>query len=140
MKIYSSVNEEYLYYITMPKQLKHALTLTNFYSTFRKDHKIVDFRVQPKLGSVIPDAMISYIDRDGKTGVAAALEIELSHKKIDLQKYLKWQASGEYMSFLPYMPRIMILTDKVPVQDKRLNLQYIPLSQYGEKGETAWVQ
>jgi DNA-binding MarR family transcriptional regulator len=92
-RVRDSITMEYIYYTKLPKQAKHALAVANIYAEMCKKYKMFDFCVEPVLGSIRPDAMFGYTDNGiDKVGL---LEVELSHKTIDIAKYRNFIRNGE---------------------------------------------
>lgn len=108
------VNSENIYYLKKPPaQLRHALTLTDFYCKWDKTYGVEDFVAQKALGDVIPDAVMRY---DGKF---ALVEIELSKKGFNYLKYEQWYASGKYKAYFDEMPEVIVYGNaKIPTSTK----------------------
>lgn len=96
---------EYLYYIKKPKQLRHALLLTDFYRELHKAAKIIKFIPEPQIGNVRPDAVAGF-SIDGYNRLAF-IEVEISHKGFNAEKYerLNWQ------QHFPVRPEIIAITN-----------------------------
>jgi hypothetical protein len=105
-----SIKNEYIYYIKHPKQLKHSLLVTDFYRELSKQFQVINFKVEPVLGNIRPDAVFGYIDNNKKC--IGLLEVEISNKGFNINKYEKFYISNEYKSYFPVMPRIFIVTNK----------------------------
>lgn len=97
---------EYYYYIKKPKQLRHALTVTDFYRELSKQATIKKFIVEPVLGAIRPDAVIGFV-QDGQSKLAL-LEVELSNKGFDADKYQRF----DWQKHFPVKPELIIVTDK----------------------------
>jgi galactokinase/mevalonate kinase-like predicted kinase len=127
-EIKDSINSEYLYYVKFTDQVKHAVTIVNFYVVFRRKYEVIKFIVQPKLGSIIPDALIAYKDKIKGNGYISCLEVEISHKAVNIEKYKLYQSSGEYKKYFPAMPGIIIVTNKRDiVKENTLDITYYNL-------------
>lgn len=114
-RIRQDINSDYIYFVKMPKQRRHALYVTEFYREFSKLHKIEDFRCELPLTGIRPDAMIVYRVSSGYQ--IAFLEVELSHKGFDFNKYEKYSLNENYKEIgIPYMPSIIIVGNqpKIP--------------------------
>jgi len=72
---------DYYYYLKKPKQLKHSLLITDFYREFSKYVDMQHFEREKKIGSIIPDGLIGYIENSIKK--VAILEVEISNKGFD---------------------------------------------------------
>lgn len=108
-----SVSLEYVYYIKRPTQLKHCVTVSAQVAKFCKSRNVVCYKSEPKLGSVRPDAMIGYIDHGVEK--VALLEVELSNKGLDIEKYHRFEQS-ERKAIFPDRPRIIVITDRGFIQ------------------------
>lgn len=105
-------NGEYIYYIKKPKQLRHALTVTDFYRELSKQAEIKKFIVEPALGNIRPDAVIGFVQ--GGQSKLALLEVELSNKGFDADKYSRF----DWQRHFPVKPDLFVVTDKkVPKLD-----------------------
>ena len=110
-------SSDYIYYIKKPKQIRHSLMVTDFYREFSKLVEIKKFIIEPNLGSIRPDAIIGFIKEDQSRLVL--LEVELSHKGFDAQKYDKW----DWQKYFPIKPDIIIITDyKIPQLDYKTHI------------------
>lgn len=99
---------EYVYYIKKPKQIRHALTVTDFYCALSKQTKIAKFIIEPKLGNVRPDAVVGF----SVNGInrLALLEVELSNKGFDSAKYARF----DWQKYFPVRPELFIITTHKP--------------------------
>lgn len=105
---------EYVYFVKRSKQLRHEMILTDIYALYKRNTDVRLFSIEPSLGTIRPDAVIVYIDK----GIEhkACIEVELSHKGLDLEKYIRWRDSGEYRQYIDPFPLLIIVTDaKVPL-------------------------
>src|SRR5699024_8275200 len=78
------IGEDYYYYLKKPKQLKHAILITEFYREFSKFFQIEHFKTEKKFNGIIPDGIIGYYDNGQKIGF---LEVEISNKGFNYNKY-----------------------------------------------------
>ena len=106
-----SINNEYLYYKKLPRQLKHSLLVSDFYRELHMKCEIINFKIEPVMGDIRPDAVFGYKYR-GKT-IVGLLEVEISHKGFNYVKYERFYSSEAYKNFLPVMPTIFIVGDNV---------------------------
>lgn len=120
-RIRDNVSSEYLYFKKRPKQFKHSLLVSDFYRELHKRSEIVEFKVAPKLGDIIPDAIFAY-KINGKTYLGL-LEIEISNKGFNHGKYSRFYMSESYKNFFPVMPTIFVVGDKVKIPEQR-NIKY----------------
>ena len=106
-----SINNEYVYFKKLPKQLKHSLLVTEFYREASGRYEIVNFKIEPVIGNIRPDAVFGYI-KNGKKYLGL-LEVEISHKGFDYLKYEKFKTSENYKQYFPTMPTIFIIGDNI---------------------------
>lgn len=128
-RIRDSINNEYMYCTKKPKQLRHSLLVTDFYREFSKLHEIKTFKTEPQLGSIRPDAVFGYIE-NGKNHIGL-LEVEISNKGFNINKYEKFFTSQEYKQYFPIMPIIFVAGNKV----KTISNTQITYKLYSEKME-----
>lgn len=96
---------EYIYYINKPKQLRHALVLTDFYRELHKIAEIAKFIPEPTLGNMRPDALVGF--NLNKTNRLAMVEVELSHKGFNSAKYDNF----DWKEHLGYEPELIVISD-----------------------------
>lgn len=107
-----TINNQFLYFIRCPAQLRHALLVTDFYRELSKLCYVPAFKIEPTLGRIRPDALFGYT-YNGKNQLGI-LEVEISHKGFNYAKYKDF----DYKSHdLPVMPRVFVVGDKVKKQD-----------------------
>lgn len=101
-----SINSEYLFFLKKPNpsQIKHSLSLLDFYVMADETYTIKSFQVQKKIGSICPDAcMVTNKD-------VFLVEVELSHKGFDYIKYEEFVAKNEYSKYFNKMPTVIVYT------------------------------
>jgi len=103
------LNAQYVYYTKLPSQFRHSLLVTDFYRELHKKCEIINYKIEPVLGDIRPDALVAYKYK-GRSYLAL-LEVEISHKGFDYGKYDRFYSSGVYKSFFPVMPTIFIVGD-----------------------------
>lgn len=104
------IRSEQIHYTKKPKFIKHPLLVTEFYRELHKAADIAHFKIEVSLGDIRPDAIFGYTII-GKNYIGL-LEVELSHKGLDLDKYEKFYNSGDYKKYFPVMPSIFVVTDR----------------------------
>jgi len=115
-RVRDSINNEYLYYSKrLPKQLKHALLVTDFYRELHKKAEIISFKKEPLLDDIRPDAMFAYKYKE--KNYLGLLEIEISNKGFDYGKYERFYSTQNYKNHFPVMPIVFIVGDKVKLPD-----------------------
>lgn len=115
-RIRNNINSEYVYYKKLPKQFKHSLLVTEFYRELHKKSDIISFKIEPIMGNIRPDAVFGYTYH--KKTYVGLLEVEISNKGFNFGKYEKFYSSGEYKNYLPVMPTVFVVGDKVKLPDK----------------------
>jgi hypothetical protein len=88
---------------------KHCLLLTDFH---RELSKIVDLKefVKPGLiDNVLPDAVCGY-EIDGEKRVAF-VEIEISNKGADIEKYELLKVKRTYAKYFPIWPEVILVSN-----------------------------
>ena len=103
---------KYAYYINDIKQIKHSLTVSEFYREFTKVYKVSQFKLEPAYGSIQPDAAFIYQDVLGRQKLGF-LEVESSHNKLNVEKYEKFISSGEYRDYIKVLPIVYVVGRKV---------------------------
>ncbi len=99
---------EYVWYIKKPKQFLHSLALTDFYRDLSRKHSVTQFAKEPPILGIRPDALIKF------DNIPAFVEIELSHKPLDVGKYERLKQGGEYKNYFTRFPPIILISDKKP--------------------------
>jgi len=110
-----SVSNEYVYYSSRPKQFRHSLLVSEFYGELSKYAKVHNFKIEPVLDDIRPDAVFGF-EINGRKYLGL-LEVEISNKGLNLFKYNKLHANGNYKKFFPTMPIIFICSDLKAVPD-----------------------
>lgn len=113
-----SINQQYLYYTKKPKQLKHSLLVTDFYRELSKRAYVRSFIIERQFDYIRPDSVFAY------NGYLAFLEVEISHKGLDIVKYERFKNSLDYKKFFPVFPKIFVVTDKP--KENNLSIEFIP--------------
>lgn len=103
-------NTQYIYYKKKTTQLRHNITLTNFYRELSKIAKIEEFTKHDNtIKGIEPDAFIAY--RCNGNNYIAFIEVEISKKGLDLDKYKRLYLSGEYEKYFPAFPKIIVISN-----------------------------
>lgn len=99
---------EYVYYRKRPKQLRHAVLLTDFYREFRKAVNVIKFKPEPTYEKIRPDAVCGFVC-NGENRLAL-VEVKISNND-DTKKYqfFDWRAH------FPIRPEIILISDR-PVE------------------------
>ena len=97
-------NSEFIYYRRKPKQIRHAVLLTDFLREFRKVANVVKFKPEPVYDKIRPDAVAGFELR-GKKRVAL-IEVKISNND-DLQKYQSFDCREHF----PVQPYIFLISD-----------------------------
>lgn len=124
-RIRDNINSEYIYFKKRPKQFRHSLLVSEFYRELHKKGEIISFKIEPTMGNIRPDAVFGYTYHT-KTYLGL-LEVEISNKGFNHGKYEKFYSSGEYKNYLPVMPTVFILSDKVKLPETS-DINYVLIS------------
>lgn len=111
-----SINNEYLYYKKIPKQLKHSLLVSDFYRELHKNVEIISFKIEPVLGDIRPDAVFGY-KYNGNINIGL-LEVEISRKGFNYAKYERFYSSELYKKYLPVMPVVFVVGDNIKLPEE----------------------
>lgn len=114
------INKQLYYYPIGRKpstQRKHTLLTTDFHKELHKLNGVKVMGISKrKLGEIIPDSIILFTI-DGKP-VYCFVEVELSNKKFDMDKYIKYKRRKEYEKLgLKEMPILIVITNKRKLPD-----------------------
>ncbi|OLS02866.1 hypothetical protein [Tissierella creatinophila] len=101
---------QYYYYFKKTKQLKHKILLTDFYRELNKTSEIVLFENEFRCENIIADGLAVY--KINSQPYIVFIEIEISNKGIDIEKYENLYRSGKYKRYFPVFPSIIVITDK----------------------------
>ncbi len=112
---------EYLYYIKKPRQLRHALLLTDLYREMVKvGIEIVNFDNEVTLEDIRADGLVAY--RLNEKNFIAFAEIQISNTPLDIDKYLKFLRSDKYKNYFPVFPLIIAVTNKKVSQTRDIKI------------------
>lgn len=106
-----SINQKYIYYQKVPKQLNHSLLVTKFYHKLNTLSDVPKFKVEPIYDNIRPDAAFVYLSNG--TYKVGLLEVELSNKGFDWNKYIRFCSNDNYKQFMTLPPTIFIVSNKV---------------------------
>ena len=119
------VCNEYCYYSGKPKQFRHALEVSRFYSALCSVVQVKRFNVEPTYGNIRPDAAFVY---QGPKGASIGLlEMELSNKGVDFGKYAKLMQ--DFKLYMTVKPTVFVVS-RQPFQ--REGFVHIPLTYNAE--------
>lgn len=104
------INQEYMYYIKKPKQLLHSILLTDFYREIDKLVRIEYFENEVQIDEIRPDGILAY-KFQGKAYIAF-VEVEISNKGLDINKYLKLLNTNRYKKYFPTFPLLIAITNQ----------------------------
>ena len=102
-----TMNDDYVYYLKKPKQFMHALIITEFYGKLSNEVTVINYKVQKKLGKIIPDSIFLYkvVEREH----IGMLEVELSNNGFNYEKYEEFYRTGAYKEWFPFMPNVYVV-------------------------------
>jgi hypothetical protein len=100
--------EEYRYYLKKPKQEVHSCLVSDFYLYLKERFEVSQFKIEPQYANIRPDAAFIY-GQNGKNYIGV-LEVEISKKGFDIEKYRQWKSSGDYTLKFPTFPEVWKIT------------------------------
>jgi predicted DNA-binding transcriptional regulator len=105
------INQEYIYYVKKPKQLLHSILLTDFYREIHKlGFEIEYFDNEVAIEDIRPDGLLAYRYKD--KAYISFVEVEISNKGLDIDKYKKLYATGKYKAYFPIFPLTIVITNQ----------------------------
>ena len=113
-----TMNYDYLYYVKKPSKVTHDLLVTEFYGKLLNNSEVLQYKIDKELGNIRPDSIFAYkIKEEVNIGL---LEVEISHKGFDYEKYEKFYKSGEYIKWFKVMPTVYVVCKnaKIPTDTK----------------------
>lgn len=119
-----TMNHDYIYYVKKPYNVMHKLLATEFYRELYSCSNVLSFVVEKGLGKIRPDAIFGYVD--GKNTRLGMLEIEISHKGFDFEKYENFYRTAAYKEFFPIMPTVYIVCKNIKIP-KSSQVKYVTI-------------
>jgi hypothetical protein len=111
------ITNEFIYHKKkLPKQLTHSLLVSDFYRELHKRCKVISFKIEVTMDNMRPDAVFGY--SIGDKNYFGILEVEISHKGFNYGKYERFYSSEAYKTYLPVMPVIFVVGDRVKLPDR----------------------
>ncbi|SDL21308.1 hypothetical protein [Natronincola ferrireducens] len=110
------INNEYIYFIKKPKQLRHRLLLTKFYKAIYNKIDIVSFENEVIIDNIRPDGLLAY--RYKNKGYIAFVEVQISNVPLDLDKYKRLLKTERYKNYFPVFPKLIAITNQNAPQIK----------------------
>jgi len=106
-----AVTNQYLYFVKKPAQLRHSLLVTDFYRELNKyTSQVVFFARETEICGKRPDAVFGYrINKDEYVGL---LEVEISHKGFDCDKY----RNSKFVNYFPVKPKLFIVSNQKKIK------------------------
>jgi hypothetical protein len=102
-----TMNHDYIYYVKKPGNYMHDLLVTEFYRCLSERCKILNFVSEKSIGKIRPDSIFA-IEYEGKQRLGL-LEVEISHKGFDYEKYEEFYKTAAYKEFFPVMPAVYVV-------------------------------
>lgn len=107
--------QEYIYYKKRkPSQLRHELLLTDFYRELGRRVNSENIRFKKEftgIDGIRPDGLVGFKGIDGMIKTYF-VEVEISKKGLDLDKYVMTYADDEcWNKLLPVFPDMVVITD-----------------------------
>jgi len=119
-----TMNHDYIYYVKKPHKVMHDLLVTEFYRELSQRSKILNFVVEKGLGRIRPDAIFGF--NLGEIQRLGLLEVEISHKGFDYEKYENFYCSGAYKEWFPIMPMVYIVCNSVKLP-RNTSINYVTI-------------
>jgi hypothetical protein len=119
-----TMNHDYIYYIKKPYGVMHDLLCTEFYRELKRHTNVLAYVKEKPLGKIRPDAVFGYKENDRQ--FLGLLEVELSHKGFDFDKYETFFKTAAYKEFFPIMPTIYIVAKNVKIPKGSL-IKYVTI-------------
>jgi hypothetical protein len=113
-----TMNHDYIYYVKKPGNYMHDLLVTEFYRCLSQRCKILNFVPEKSLGKIRPDAIFA-VEYEGRQKLGL-LEVEISHKGFDFEKYEEFYRTAAFKGFFPVMPTVYVIcrSTKLPKQSQ----------------------
>jgi hypothetical protein len=108
-----TMNYDYLYYVNKPKKVMHDLLVTEFYNHIIDQSKVLQFRIDKELGKIRPDAIFAF-EKNGRQQLGL-LEVEISHKGFDYEKYETFYKTAAYKNWFPIMPTVYVVCQNAKI-------------------------
>lgn len=114
------IHGEYIYYTKRkPKQLAHALLLSETYKHIHRLFHIVAFDTEVPMDNVRADGFVAYVDKKTSKNRISFIEVEISQNSLKdkIEKYEVLEMTKKYKEYkdFPKMPSLIIVTDrKIP--------------------------
>jgi len=102
-----AVSNQYVYFTRKPSQLRHSLLVTDFYRELNKyTSQVVFFARETEICGKRPDAVFGY--RINKSEYVGLLEVEISHKGFDCDKY----RNSKFVNYFPVPPKLFVISNQ----------------------------
>jgi hypothetical protein len=118
------MNNDYIYYVKKPYGVMHDLLCTEFYRELMKRATVLQCAIEKPLGKIRPDAIFAY-SLNGKQCLGL-LEVEISHKGFDFEKYEEFYRTGAYKTYFPVMPTVYVICKNVKLP-KSTQIKYVTI-------------
>jgi hypothetical protein len=119
-----TMNHDYIYYVKKPGNFMHDLLVTEFYRELSQRSKILNFVSEKGLGKIRPDAIFGF-EFEGKQRLGL-LEVEISHKGFDFEKYEEFYRTVAYKEWFPIMPTVYIVGRNIK-PPKTTQIKYVTI-------------
>jgi hypothetical protein len=119
-----TMNHDYVYYMKKPGNFMHDLLVTEFYRYLAQSCKILNIVSEKGLGKIRPDALFGF-EFKGKQRLGL-LEVEISHKGFDFEKYEEFYRTAAYKEYFPIMPTVYIVGKNIK-PPKTTQIKYITI-------------
>lgn len=102
-----TMNHDYIYYVKKPYGVMHDLLCTEFYRELMSHSTVLQCAIDRQVGKIRPDAIFAF--KIGDKQCLGCLEVEISHKGFDFDKYENFYRTGAYKEHFPIMPTVYIV-------------------------------
>lgn len=109
-RVRTHIDQEYLYCVDIPKQLKHFFIRTNLYFECLKYYTVDQWVNRLQIGKVMPDGYCQLVDHNICFGLF--IEVHRSNNIFNQTKYENLYLSGLWKERFNSFPRVLVVTDK----------------------------
>lgn len=109
----SHIDTEYIYYLKKPKQIRHCLLRTEFLKVLHSldNVKIIKYMCEfDKFEGLRPDAFI--VIKVNGSYMLIFLEVEISSKGLDMEKYRKLYLTEKYKEYFDTFPVVVVISNR----------------------------
>lgn len=119
-----TMNHDYIYYTKKPYGVMHDLLCTEFCRELMSRATVLQCVIEKQLGKIRPDAVIAF--KYNNKQCLGLLEVEISHKGFDFEKYENFYRTGAYKDFFPVMPTVYVVCKNAKLP-KSTQIKYVTI-------------